>query len=188
MKPVFRLFTQDQIYMILETETKLHQDYDLVDLYKLLFQAHLGPHHMSPDRDAIIHNIERETVASKQLYLPALQDIGAQEGFYRVGLNSLDLFKVEKPVEMLADLILASRFEKALPHDIWKRIWRKSYSLVRLFINAPVSEWKAVQAMLDQDHLPSHSERYKNAYHPHYRLVHYSLLSPYLEESICLEL
>ncbi|MDZ4181518.1 MAG: hypothetical protein U1B83_01480 [Candidatus Cloacimonadaceae bacterium] len=181
MKPEIKLFDADQIRRIIRLETETHPGFELIDLFKLLYQAYLGPHHMIPDRTAIIRNIEMEIAASKQPYLPALQDIGAGEGFYRVSLSSLELFKDEHPVEILADLILDSRFDVDPPSGFFRGVWSDLLPIIGASVELDPDALRSIDSLLRDERLPSHSVRYKNAHHPSYRLVHHSVLSYYLE-------
>lgn len=182
MNHKFIRFEPDQIREIVRTETYLHPSFDLGDLFKLLYQAQLGPHHMIPDRAAIIHDIRQEIASTDQVYMPALQDIGAGIGFYRVSLSHLDLFKDDSPVELLADLILSSRFDTDPPDGFFADAWSEYRRILCEFIDPHPDELIRIDSMLEGDRIPSHSDQYRSAHHPHYRLVHHSVLSEYIDK------
>lgn len=193
----FRLhFTEAELRQILETELAIHPQSRLVDIYKLLNQAHFGPTHINPDPGEIARNIRLELNSIGEHEGDFQQDIGCGRGFVRVNLISLVTFPTlpfarfssfsdyvqerfrqvpKREIDNLTRAILASRYTSRISPQTWKKTWQAALPLVLERIAALPGELQQVEELSKNDVIPSHSETYRELYVPHYRVIHHSL-------------
>ncbi|MDY0152732.1 MAG: hypothetical protein RBS43_10705, partial [Candidatus Cloacimonas sp.] len=110
-------------------------------------------------------------------YLPAYQDIGNKRGFWRLSLSLLVPAYHRGKLEFLAkcglwaDLMLLSCFTDA-PDYTMHDVWTQHLAHIKDMISAPPTAWEKAAYMAINEQIPSHSEAYRIAYHPHYRVVY----------------
>ena len=177
MKQSGLVITEQNLKAIFQEEILEHPDLALIDIYKLFYQAHLGPAHIVKDKEAVIESIITEYRGIKgRHYCPPIQDIGDNEGFWRISLSVLapaaksgkNLF--HKKCELLAELILLSCFDPE-PQISIGEIWLKHQKMLQRFFPERASEWNYVNQLAEKGEIPSHSDQYRKAYNPHYRVV-----------------
>jgi hypothetical protein len=162
---------------IVETELTLHPNLELIDIYKLIYQAFYGPAHIVQNVPTVVASIYSEVMDMKDSYFPLYQDIGNKQGFWRLSLGWLLPDKLQgetalrAKAETLAELMLLSIPE--IPHQmsIAER-WNLESIIIKELFTTSETAWQEVNAMVLAGQIPSHSLVYKQAYNPHYRLIH----------------
>lgn len=172
----------DDLRRIVKDELELHPLCEEIDLFKLIYQAMSGPTHIYPDRDIIAGNIIKEVTLMSAPYLPLIQDIGNSKGFVRVSLFIIDsAFTTTEHIKPFCDAIMDSRLpEEPSSAEIYS-LWHKSLDVISEFRTLDHTQLNIIEELIQDQAIPSHSDRYKNSYEPHYRLLHQSLL-PKLRE------
>jgi len=70
------------IKQVISLELNQHPELKLIDIYKLVFQAYLGPAHLLADTNESAKKIMTEILLHPEPYKPLKQDIGSQNGFF----------------------------------------------------------------------------------------------------------
>lgn len=147
---------------------EIHPFSEPVDLYKLVFQALLGPSHIVRDRDALAAMIHKEASAIDKAYHPTIQELGVS--FMRVSLSIVST-KTMQDSEMLVDWMLASCL-KDLPNTAeLYQLWQSYTPVMRRLLPADDQLWNATDDLARKGSTPSHSKLFHHHYDPHYRLV-----------------
>ncbi len=162
---------------VVETELALHPNLELKDLYKLIYQAFYGPAHIVQNVQTVAASIYNEVMDMKDTYFPLYQDIGNKQGYWRLSLGWLLPDKLQgetalrAKAEILAELMRLSIPE--IPHQmsITER-WNLESIIIKELFPASEIAWQEVNALALAGQIPSHSLVYKQAYNPHYRLIH----------------
>ncbi len=140
------------------------------DAVKLLFQAEFGGGHMISDRDACIKRLCTEHAETPSGELPLTEPIG--KGMLRVNLGALDRCNVTP--EELAEAFIRSASEKKGNLSAFKE---SLCALTELTEEGAFAfggdELSAYLCEYESAGFPavSHSEEYREAYHPSYRVV-----------------
>jgi len=164
------------VLQVLHTEASLHPLARPVDYYKLLLQSVLGPGHIITDVSAASSNIISELGSISKFSPPFIQDIDTGCGFIRLDLGYL-LTNCEptSPAMEIWSMKLAnamSRSAASVAASIaMQDLWQLYLPPIKELVAADASEWHEVASMAAQNAIPSHSQIYKNAYHPHYRVL-----------------
>lgn len=162
---------------ILSLELETHPHLELLDIYKLMYQSYFGPSHIVKDRFTVAKNIEIEYMNMQQGYYPLFHDIGEQPGYIRVSLSVLDKAYRTSPALFMAtctkfsDLILASCYIMDTELSV-ADIWKQNYSTILKYYTPTVDEAETVSEFARDGNIPSHSDKYRMHYNPHYRLVY----------------
>lgn len=177
------MYTEKVVLDILDTELSLFPEADIIDVYKLFYQAHYGPNHIAVDEQLFNKYLLQELTQiidnGKLLY----QDIGAGKGYYRVYLSifsKIPVLDLEKYTRLFSSIVFASRKPEQIYHAQWIEKWKVIYNLI-VDSAAVKSRYtnllKGTQAGSElglnpySQALPHHSARYTALYKPHYRLV-----------------
>jgi len=165
-----------QVLQVLHNEASLHPLARPVDYYKLLLQSVLGPGHIITDISAASSNIISELGSICQSNPPFVQDIDTGCGFIRLDLGYL--LATSEPASPTLEhrcMNLAaamSRSAASVSGSIaMQDLWQLYLPLIKEMVSADASEWNEVASMAALSAIPSHSLIYKNAYHPHYRVL-----------------
>lgn len=182
---------------IMDLEAKLHPEGDLTDLYKLLCQAYYGPSHMGKDLALIKTGLEQELTRNRKIYQPLIQDIGNRKGFYRISLDLIPLFPAlgEAPIPVsslprklvkrvpsdaqvsrAAAMILDSCLEMDVDVRSWKATWRRLWPRIETRYKPSKDLVKTVTNHVLEASIPHHSNLFRSAYQPHYRILHHKIL------------
>lgn len=168
---------QIDLHQIIKNELDIHPYLELVDLYKLVYQAYYGPSHIVNDPLMVAKNIELEFVNMHNTYSPLFQDIGDQSGYVRISLSILnEAYKANPSLfltkcDLLAELIIDS-CSLAQPDTSMNDVWTQNYATVLKYYTPSVNEEDCVFKLAASASIPSHSDKYRMHYHPHYRIVY----------------
>ncbi|HOH46375.1 MAG TPA: hypothetical protein PLX59_00925 [Candidatus Cloacimonadota bacterium] len=193
--PNTELFTDTQIQEILRRELEMFPQAGLIDLYKLLYQAYQGPNHIAVSEQRFADFLKEELAAVSSRKGPALQDIGAGKGFYRIYLSAFIDSGVELSDELIhrfTRMVFESKQQDCIDPKSWKELWPRLELIVEacdrdMFGRGRVSpehragELALIQNLIRIGGIPHHTSLYLENYNPHYRLVHVSKLDELME-------
>lgn len=148
----------------------------LLDIYKSCFQDYMGAEHLVTDRQQVKAYLDEELNSTTlEDLLPWLYEpCGAEGNYVRVSIRTV------KEGIISADLLLYAFIRSANPGnrpsvESWRDRWHEilevidtmnlnypNYTVDKLFIDSILSVGK---------YAISHSPEYREAYHPHYRIV-----------------
>ena len=156
---------------ILLAHAKKYPMMEPTDAVKLLYQSEFGGGHLIRDVNVCLNFLRREYAATTQSTdLPLTEDIG--NGFVRVNLAALDHSSFS--VELLGEIFLLSAKH---PHGSMDSFRDKLALLVKLTQEGtmPFSIDALQNYLVDYEKAGfppvSHSENYRAAYHPAYRVI-----------------
>ena len=159
----------------------------LQDVYKTFYQDRFGPSHMISDTAAVRDYLLSELAyaAEDSVENPYYEPTGAKGQFVRVYLRSV----LEKRItaEQLVNAFVRSAVPVPQPDESWTEEWEAIVSE----LNAEQLEWldrDSVCAQLQEaaalNRAVHHSNAYRQAYHPHYRIVEKRIFEEELRPSI----
>ena len=170
------------IKQVISLELNQHPELKLIDIYKLVFQAYLGPAHLLADTNESAKKIMTEILLHPEPYKPLKQDIGSQNGFFRLSLDCLVpvlQLKKEKAISelyrksfLLAELMQESVLDFTYNLDITK-LWKETIPVIQHLIVFDLNEWQQVNTIAESKAIPRHSQQYKTLYNPKYRVLKY---------------
>ena len=147
----------------------------LLDLYKSCFQDYMGAEHLVSDRERVKAYLDEELTSADIDDLPEwfYEPCGIKGRYFRVRLRAVKEGLITE--DMLLDAFIRSANIKRPSIKSWSRKWHKiigtidkmnlnlpDYDLEKQFIDSILSVGK---------YAISHSSDYREAYHPHYRIV-----------------
>ena len=148
----------------------------LLDIYKSCFQNYMGAEHLVSDRQMVTAYLDEElnTTSLDDLMPWYYEPCGIEGNYVRVSLRTVKEGIIQE--NLLLDAFIRSANNKERPSiDSWREQWHKiigtieqmnlnlpSYSEDKQFIDSILSAGK---------YAISHSPDYREAYHPHYRIV-----------------
>ena len=153
------------------------------DAVKLLYQSQFGGGHLIQDEAACLERLHREYSATPQSDAPLWEDIG--NGMVRIMLSALDAWGYP-PAQLGQDFI---RSASSVPGSMADFL--QALSLLEALTRAgkmPFSE-PALHCYLSAYAaagypIVSHSEAYRNAYHPAYRVLHTDALPDQFKKQV----
>lgn len=155
----------EKLLETLEGEIAAHPAARARDIVKFLFQGMLGVGHMLSSREKVTAYIESETAGiESDGELPLYEDVGPD--WIRLNLARAKAEGIPAPV--IAGMMFTGWEEKT----VFSR--RSVYDAVMACAKGkpcPEELHREAQRILDEDWLPSHSEEYRMAYRPAYRLI-----------------
>ena len=163
----------------------------LLDLYKSCFQDYMGAEHLVSDRQRVKAYLDEElcTTTLNDLMPWNYEPCGIDSNYYRVSIRTIKENVISE--EMLLDAFIRSANTPKRPSvEEWSKRWHvimdaidqmqlglPNYQQDKAFIDSILSAGK---------YAISHSPEYREAYHPHYRIVERSIfereLKPLIEK------
>ena len=162
---------QNSLFADLDKERIRHPLTQPEDMLKFLFQGILGPGHLMADRETVIRRIETENAAGPEDpdSRPVPQD---EEWLYQtVGERYLRLsLPAAARTGIGASGIAAMMLQSDQPGDSREEVIRACEQYAQ---GQPWGDKLRTLSLSlrDNTYLPSHSERYREAYHPSYRIL-----------------
>ena len=144
------------------------------DVYKTFYQDRFGSEHMIRDTAAVRRYLsyELEVAASDSIPNPYYEPTGAEGRFVRVFLRGVNEGLITE--EELLDAFLKSAKPTAQPEQTWAEQWAQilsSLDKTELEQLDPDSVLPELQTAAETERAVHHSNAYRQAYHPHYRIV-----------------
>ena len=161
----------------------------LQDIYKSCFQDYYGVAHLLSDRESVKRYIEYELSNADSLVSSYYEPCGWRGEFIRVNLSAIRDGRIT--TDMLTDAFMASaEFSMKNSTEEWKILWqdvmneaRRTSPALKNFSEDSI----AIAALLERgEYVMHHSKEYREAHHPHYRIIHRTLFErdilPHLQE------
>ncbi len=167
---------QKRLEEILLLEKNLHPKAKLRDYYKLFYQAIYGPGHLLNNLSEAKRYLKHELSNLKENDDPDFQDLSLSKDldFVRVNLNFVKRNDVafDSLFEVLIESASAAiEFDK-LSFKKYLNVFWKVTSLIFPDLNEFNEQAFELKRILNQgDYVLHHSETYREAYKPHYRVV-----------------
>ena len=148
----------------------------LLDIYKSCFQDYMGAEHLVSDRQRVKAYLDEElnTTSLDDLMPWYYEACGIDSSYYRVSIRAIKESLVSEDL-LLNAFIRSANSEKRPSVESWSERWHKiigtidqmkldmpNYQEDKQFIDSVLSVGK---------YAISHSPDYREAYHPHYRIV-----------------
>ena len=163
----------------------------LLDIYKSCFQDFMGAEHLVSDRERVKAYLDEELSAtnlddlSEWYYEPC----GTEGRYVRVSLRTIKEKLISE--DMLIDAFIRSANMERPSVKSWERQWNKIVRKIdRMALNLP--NYEADKQFIDSvlsvgKYAISHSPEYREANHPHYRIIERSIfdreLKPLIDNS-----
>lgn len=160
--------------------TYIHATYpqaDLQDIYKTSFQDYWGAEHLAPDSAIAARYLRAELdgCADANMQMPLFEPCGWRHHYTRASLQNIQEGKMSER-QLLQRFLSAATDAPILPiRQTWA--WRYEWALTEKIALHEVPEWhnEELQAALtdaaEQCAAVRHSEAFRSAYQPHYRIV-----------------
>ena len=156
---------------------EIHSQYPqatLQDVYKTCYQDYFGAEHLVTDTAAArfyLHQEIEECRGTDMSAMPTEEPTGFRHRFSRVNLSNVTNGELTEE-QILADFLNAAGKDNAYGDD-WQGEWDK-IAAIALEVNPDWAD-TALQAELQDaargNHPVRHSDAFRNAYNPHYRIV-----------------
>ena len=152
----------------------------LLDIYKSCFQDYMGAEHLVPDRQQVKAYLDEElNTTTLEDFLPwPYEPCGAEGNYVRVSIRTI------KEGIISADLLLdafirSANASKHLSVSSWRERWHEILEVIDT-INLNLPNYTDDKLFIDSilsvgKYAISHSPEYREAYHPHYRIVERSI-------------
>lgn len=151
----------------------------LLDIYKSCFQDYMGAEHLVKDKAQVEKYLDYElkSTTDKELQPWIYEPCGVRGRYVRVSI--LTIYKGLVSKETLLEAFIKSANSKRPKISSWKRKWRGiERKLDKLKLQLP--HYQEDKLFIDSvlrkgEYAISHSQDYRNAYHPHYRIIKRSI-------------
>ena len=160
----------------------------LLDLYKSCFQDYMGAEHLVSDRQGVKAYLDEElnTTTLNDLMPWNYEPCGIDSNYYRVSIRTIKENVISE--NMLLDAFIRS---KRLSVEEWSKRWHVIIGTIdQMQLGLPY--YQQDKAFIDSilsvgRYAISHSPEYREAYHPHYRIVERGIfereLKPLIEKN-----
>ena len=148
----------------------------LLDLYKSCFQDYMGAEHLVSDRQRVKAYLDEElsTTTLDDLMPWNYEPCGIDSNYYRVSIRTIKESVISE--DLLLDAFIRSANSKKRPTvDSWRDRWHVIIGTIdKMQLELPY--YQQDKAFIDSilsvgRYAISHSPEYREAYHPHYRIV-----------------
>ena len=148
----------------------------LLDIYKSCFQDYMGAEHLVSDKDRVKAYLDEElnTTTLDELMPWYYEPCGVDGNYVRVSIRAV------KEGIMTEDLLLDAFIRSAnnprrSTIEAWRDRWHEIIGTIdKMHLNLPnyLEDKQFIDSVLSKDkYAISHSPEYREAYHPHYRIV-----------------
>ncbi len=158
---------------LINSEFNLHPKAQLQDYYKLFFQDAFGPEHIIKDKTSAEKYLRTELEGSSIFEEINYQEIGYINEFYRVNINVINKGIISFD-DFLDAFIKSADMENKITDAEWLAIWeeiQKQIFLMKIPINDHRQQIDSLLELIKNKQLVSHSNVYRAAYSPHYRIL-----------------
>ena len=164
----------------------------LLDLYKSCFQDFMGAEHLVSDRQRVKAYLDEElnTTTLNELMPWNYEPCGIDSNYYRVSIRTVKENVISE--DMLLDAYIRSANSEKRPSvETWRERWHKIIGTIDL-MNLSLPHYQDDKSFIDSilsvgKYAISHSPEYREAYHPHYRIVERDIferaLKPLIEKT-----
>ncbi len=159
---------------LLVGEKKMYPQAQLIDYFKVIFQACYGPGHgisnYSAAREYYLNEFALlDSDQSEQNCM--IQDLSYPNGFYRVNLAAVKQELISRD-ELFEGFVHSSKIK--CDSCQFDQLWAKAVRFVveELGINEDKDSLESITRFFTSGSFPSHSNFYRKHYSPHYRLLY----------------
>ena len=173
------LHTQD-IEKFVNWQMETYPESRLLDIYKSCFQDYMGAEHLVSDSERVKAYLdeELETTTLDELMPWYYEPCGIDSNYYRVSIRAIKEDIISE--EMLLDAFVRSANSVERPSvESWRNRWHMIIGTIdKMQLNLP--HYEEDKLFIDSilsvgKYAISHSPEYREAYHPHYRIVEKSI-------------
>ena len=148
----------------------------LLDSYKSCFQDYMGAEHLVSDRQRVKAYLDEElnTISLDDLMPWYYEPCGIDSSYYRVSIRAIKESLVSEDL-LLNAFIRSANSEKRPSVESWSERWHKIIGTIdQMKLDLP--NYQEDKQFIDSvlyvgKYAISHSPDYREAYHPHYRIV-----------------
>ena len=176
----FSLFGQSidtaAVRSAIERQLATYPEFTLQDIYKSFYQEHFGPGHIISDTATARRYLMRELSEMSQTSLPYYESTGSQGDYVRVYLSAVADNRIT--AEQLLDALVRSANSWQEPSISWMEKWEAIVSVIqanKMEIEGFEADLPLLNEAARNNQAVHHSQRYNEAYHPHYRIVERSI-------------
>ena len=148
----------------------------LLDIYKSCFQDYMGAEHLVSDRQRVKAYLDEElnTTNLDDLMPWYYEPCGIDSNYYRVSIRGIKESLVSEDL-LLNAFIRSANTEKRPSVESWSKRWHKIIGTInQMKLDLPnfQEDKQFIDSVLSVGkYAISHSPDYREAYHPHYRIV-----------------
>ena len=148
----------------------------LLDIYKSCFQDYMGAEHLVSDRQRVKAYLDEElnTTNLDDLMPWYYEPCGIDSNYYRVSIRGIKESLVSEDL-LLNAFIRSANTEKRPSVESWSKRWHKIIGTInQMKLDLPnfQEDKQFIDSVLSVGkYAISHSSDYREAYHPHYRIV-----------------
>ena len=148
----------------------------LLDIYKSCLQDYMGAEHLVSDRQRVKAYLDEElnTISLDDLMPWYYEPCGIDSSYYRVSIRAIKESLVSEDL-LLNAFIRSANSEKRPSVESWSERWHKIIGTIdQMKLDLP--NYQEDKQFIDSvlyvgKYAISHSPDYREAYHPHYRIV-----------------
>ena len=161
----------------------------LLDIYKSCFQDYMGAEHLVSDRQRVKAYLDEElnTTSLDDLMLWYYEPCGIDSNYYRVSIRGIKESLVSEDL-LLNAFIRSANTEKRPSVESWSKRWHKIIGTInQMKLDLPnfQEDKQFIDSVLSVGkYAISHSPDYREAYHPHYRIVERSIFEKEIKNLI----
>lgn len=148
----------------------------LLDIYKSCFQDYMGAEHLVSDRQRVKAYLDEElnTISLDDLMPWYYEPCGIDSSYYRVSIRAIKESLVSEDL-LLNAFIRSANSEKRPSVESWSERWHKIIGTIDQ-MKQDLPNYQEDKQFIDSvlyvgKYAISHSPDYREAYHPHYRIV-----------------
>ena len=148
----------------------------LLDIYKSCFQDYMGAEHLVSDKDRVKAYLDEElnTTTLDELMPWYYEPCGIDGNYVRVSIRTVKEGIMTE--DLLLDAFIRSANNPRRPTiEAWRDRWHEIIGTIdEMHLNLPnyLEDKQFIDSVLSKDkYAISHSPEYREAYHPHYRIV-----------------
>lgn len=169
------LHAQD-IEKFVKWQMETYPESRLLDIYKSCFQDYMGAEHLVTDSERVKAYLDEElaTTTLDELMPWYYEPCGIDSNYYRVSIRAIKENIISE--EMLLDAFVRSANSVERPSvESWRNRWHVIIGTIdQMQLDLPLYEEdkQFIDSILSAGkYAISHSPEYREAYHPHYRIV-----------------
>ena len=161
----------------------------LLDIYKSCFQDYMGAEHLLSDRQRVKAYLDEEmnTTSLDDLMPWYYEPCGIDSSYYRVSIKTIKEGFITE--DQLLDAFIRSANSETRPSvESWSNRWHMIIGTIdRMQLDMP--NYQEDKQLIDSvlsvgKYAISHSPDYREAYHPHYRIVERSIFEKEIKHLI----
>ena len=169
------LSAQD-IQKFVKWQMETYPESRLLDIYKSCFQDYMGAEHLVSDSERVKAYLDQEleTTRLDELMPWYYESCGIDSNYYRVSIRAIKEDIISE--EMLLDAFVRSANSVERPSvESWRDRWHVIIGTIdQMHLDLP--QYEKDKVFIDSiltvgKYAISHSPEYREAYHPHYRIV-----------------